>query len=104
MFQQDYLFFWKFIEENVFFGLKIVDMLMEDSKVVVFGLLLEFGFIDVEKKYLKELLGGMCQWVVFVRIFVLNLSLFLLDELFFVFDFQIKLLLENLVFCILKEY
>lgn len=49
MLQQDYLFPWKSIEENVLLGLKIADTLTEDSKAAALGLLPEFGLIDVEK-------------------------------------------------------
>lgn len=61
MLQQDYLFPWKSIEENVLLGLKIADTLTEESKTAALGLLPEFGLIDVEKKYPKELSGGMRQ-------------------------------------------
>lgn len=54
-------YFLKSIEENVLLGLKIADTLTEESKAAALGLLPEFGLIDVEKKYPKELSGGMRQ-------------------------------------------
>ncbi|PNB45751.1 spermidine/putrescine ABC transporter ATP-binding protein, partial [Pseudomonas sp. GW456-E7] len=46
MLQQDYLFPWKSIEENVLLGLKIADTLTEESKAAALSLLPEFGLID----------------------------------------------------------
>ncbi|MEC2058157.1 ABC transporter ATP-binding protein [Bacillus stercoris] len=104
MLQQDYLFPWKSIEENVLLGLKIADTLTEESKAAALGLLPEFGLIDVEKKYPKELSGGMRQRAALARTLAPDPSLLLLDEPFSALDFQTKLSLENLVFRTLKEY
>lgn len=101
MLQQDYLFPWKTIEENITLGLKL---LKKDSEYVASKLLQDVGLPSIEKKYPRELSGGMRQRVALARTLAVNPKILLLDEPFSSLDYQSKLKLEDLVFKMLKDY
>lgn len=104
MLQQDYLFPWKTIEENILLGLKIMNKNSESMRKNAINLLHEIGLHDVLKLYPRQLSGGMRQRVALVRTLATNPKILLLDEPFSALDYQTKLKLEDLVFKILKEY
>ena len=97
MLQQDYLFPWKTIEENIFLGLKISGTLEDSKKAEVLSLLRQMGLDNVEKLYPKQLSGGMRQRVALVRTLATEPKLLMLDEPFSALDYQTKLKLEDLV-------
>ncbi|MBT2638373.1 ABC transporter ATP-binding protein [Bacillus sp. ISL-39] len=97
MLQQDYLFPWKTIEENIFLGLKISGTLQASKKDEVLSLLRQMGLENVEKLYPKQLSGGMRQRVALVRTLATEPKLLMLDEPFSALDYQTKLKLEDLV-------
>jgi NitT/TauT family transport system ATP-binding protein len=97
MLQQDYLFPWKTIEENILLGLKIGGSLDETKKEEVLSLLRQMGLENVEKLYPKQLSGGMRQRVALVRTLATEPKLLMLDEPFSALDYQTKLKLEDLV-------
>ncbi|MCY7778659.1 ABC transporter ATP-binding protein [Bacillus haynesii] len=104
MLQQDYLFPWKTIEENVLIGLHISKKFEPETKETALGLLKKFGLYEVEKKYPKELSGGMRQRASLARTLAVDPDILLLDEPFSALDYQTKLNLEDLVFNTLKTY
>nr|WP_245347635.1 ABC transporter ATP-binding protein [Oceanobacillus polygoni] len=104
MLQQDYLFPWKTIIDNVLLGPKINGNKTDDLRKKALQLLKEVGLKDVEMKYPSELSGGMRQRVALVRTLINNPKILLLDEPFSALDYQTKLNLEDLVADLLKSY
>lgn len=104
MLQQDYLFPWKTIEENIMLGLHIRNIYDEQTKEHTLQLLKQVGLHDVEQQYPRELSGGMRQRAALVRTLATDPKILLLDEPFSALDYQTKLKLENLVFSLLHKY
>ncbi|MGE8206248.1 ABC transporter ATP-binding protein [Heyndrickxia sp. NPDC080065] len=104
MLQQDYLFPWKTIEDNILLGLKLKNQLSKEAKVKSLSLLKEIGLEGVEKQYPRQLSGGMRQRAALVRTLAINPKILFLDEPFSALDYQTKLKLEDLVFDTLKAY
>jgi NitT/TauT family transport system ATP-binding protein len=104
MLQQDYLFPWKTIEENIFLGLDIMGNLTEEKRKEARALLSEMGLEGVESSYPRELSGGMRQRVALIRTLITDPQLLLLDEPFSALDYQTKLRLEDLVHSTLKSF
>jgi NitT/TauT family transport system ATP-binding protein len=104
MLQQDYLFPWKTIEDNITLGQKIIGQQTKEMKQKTLDLLQEMGLENVEKQYPSQLSGGMRQRAALVRTLATNPKILLLDEPFSALDYQTKLRLEDLVVHTLKEY
>lgn len=104
MLQQDYLFPWRTIEENVMLSLNLKKMNENIAKKMVYQILQEVGLLNVERKYPRELSGGMRQRAALARTLVVNPKILLLDEPFSALDYQSKLKLEGLVAQTLKTY
>ncbi|MCM3413249.1 ABC transporter ATP-binding protein [Metabacillus litoralis] len=104
MLQQDYLFPWKTVKENVLLGLKLRDQLNEQHVSNTFSLLKEVGLEGTLDMYPAQLSGGMRQRVAFVRTLATNPKILLLDEPFSALDYQTKLKLEDLVSTTLMEH
>lgn len=97
MLQQDYLFPWKTIEENILIGLKLTNRLTKENKDYALHLLEQMGLKGVHSQLPKQLSGGMRQRVALVRTLATEPKLLMLDEPFSALDYQTKLKLENLV-------
>lgn len=104
MLQQDYLFPWKTIEENILLGLKLTNHLNDATRRKTLNLLRKIGLADVENQYPKQLSGGMRQRAALVRTLATEPKILLLDEPFSALDYQTKLNLEDLVFETLKSF
>ncbi|MDG5787813.1 ABC transporter ATP-binding protein [Evansella sp. AB-P1] len=104
MLQQDYLFPWLTIEDNIFLGLKTMDKLTKETKENAIDLLNQMGLKNKLKDYPNQLSGGMRQRVALVRMLSTDPKLLLLDEPFSALDFQTKLKLEDLVYLTIKDH
>lgn len=104
MLQQDYLFPWRTILENVTIGPKIQGKLNEKQIDKAKELLQEVGLENVEEKYPSELSGGMRQRAALVRTLMNDPEILLFDEPFSALDYVTKLHLENLVASLMKTY
>ncbi|MCA1032469.1 ABC transporter ATP-binding protein [Bacillus timonensis] len=104
MLQQDYLFPWKTIEENIYLGLKTMNKWNKAEKKDALHLLSEMGLKGVETSYPKQLSGGMRQRAALVRTLATKPKILLLDEPFSALDYQTKLKLENLVSSTLRDF
>lgn len=104
MLQQDYLFPWKTIEENILLGLKLSKQLTTQSKAAALSLLEQIGLSGIEKQLPRQLSGGMRQRVALVRTLATEPKLLMLDEPFSALDYQTKLKLEDLVSKTLDEF
>lgn len=104
MLQQDYLFPWKTIKENILLGLKLQKQPQPELEIRTLKLLNEIGLSDTENLFPNQLSGGMRQRVALVRTLATNPKVLLLDEPFSALDYVTKLKLEDLVFSTLKTF
>ncbi|QQE72967.1 ABC transporter ATP-binding protein [Brevibacillus composti] len=104
MLQQDYLFNWRTIEENVFLGLDIQGIRNKETEAFALHLLEEMELADVRRSYPAQLSGGMRQRVALVRTLACQPDILLLDEPFSALDYQTKLKLEDLIFSALRRH
>jgi NitT/TauT family transport system ATP-binding protein len=104
MLQQDYLFNWRTIEENIFLGLDIQGIRNKETEEYALHLLDEMELVDVRKSYPPQLSGGMRQRVALVRTLACQPDILLLDEPFSALDYQTKLKLEDLIVATLRRH
>ena len=103
MLQEDALFSWLTILDNVLLGLKIKKELNNDNKKYVICLLKKYGLYDFKDKYPTSLSGGMKQRVALIRTLAIKPDILLLDEPFSALDYQTRLKVSDDVFKIIKE-
>ncbi|REE68798.1 NitT/TauT family transport system ATP-binding protein [Paenibacillus taihuensis] len=104
MLQQDYLFPWRTIRDNILIGLEVMGQLTPIKREYALQLLDEMGLSAHAGSYPSELSGGMRQRVALVRTLATEPDILFLDEPFSALDFQTKLQLENLIYETLRKH
>ncbi|HPT78304.1 MAG TPA: ABC transporter ATP-binding protein [Candidatus Atribacteria bacterium] len=103
MLQQDHLFEWRTILQNVMLGLEIQKKANEENKKKVMKLLDTYGLGDFKNHYPRQLSGGMRQRVALIRTLAVDPKILLLDEPFSALDYQTRLALSDEVADIIKK-
>lgn len=104
MLQQDYLFPWLSIKDNITLGLMTMGKTAKEDMSLAFELLETLGLSDKMEHFPSQLSGGMRQRVALVRMLSTDPKLLLLDEPFSALDYQTKLKLEDLVFSTIRDH
>ncbi len=104
MLQQDYLFPWKTIMDNVLLGPKVKKTMKSSSRKEAEKMLEEVGLHDISESFPDALSGGMRQRVALVRTLITDPEVLLLDEPFSALDYVTKLTLEDAVSELLAAY
>jgi len=103
MLQQDHLFEWRTISQNVMLGLEILKKDTLENKQRVEDLLETYGLGEFKHHYPKQLSGGMRQRVALIRTLAIDPKILLLDEPFSALDYQTRLAVSDEVATIIKK-
>ena len=103
MLQQDLLFPWRTIIDNVCLGLELQGINKKKRYALARDHLARYGLADFADQYPSTLSGGMRQRVALIRTLITEPDLILLDEPFSALDYQTRLVLEEEIVSILKE-
>ncbi|MCL6547456.1 MAG: ABC transporter ATP-binding protein [Alicyclobacillus sp.] len=103
MMQQDHLFEWRDVLQNVLVGAEVRGMDRREATDIALTLLRRYGLEEFAHQNPKRLSGGMRQRVALIRTLVLRPDIVLLDEPFSALDFQTRLVLADEVSRILRE-
>jgi NitT/TauT family transport system ATP-binding protein len=94
VFQDQGLFPWMSVEENVAFGLEMQNVTKPERLAKAGDFLRKVGLEEFSKSYPSELSGGMRQRVAILRAFLTNPEILLMDEPFGALDSQTRLLMQ----------
>lgn len=103
MLQQDHLFNWRSIWENVTLGLEMTKQKNKKNLARVSELLEKYGLAEFRDKKPFQLSGGMRQRAALIRTMALNPDLLLLDEPFSALDYQTRLSVSGDIGKIIRE-
>jgi NitT/TauT family transport system ATP-binding protein len=95
VFQEQSIFPWMTVRDNVAFGLKARGMSRGDRRRAVQPMLQTVGLAGFEDALPHQLSGGMKQRVALARAFVMDPDVLLMDEPFAALDEQTKLVLQG---------
>lgn len=104
MLQQDYLFPWKTIMDNILLGPKITNKIDDKTIQRAQDLLKEVQLSHIANHYPSQLSGGMRQRIALVRTLMTDPEILLFDEPFSALDYVTKLQLENVISHLMKTY
>ena len=103
MLQNDHLFEWRTILQNVLLSPEIRGRVTEEDREYAEMLLEKYGLGDFCGNYPKELSGGMRQRCALIRTLMVRPDLLLLDEAFSGLDSQTRLAVSEDIYSIIKE-
>ncbi len=104
VFQDQGLFPWMTVLENVAFGLEMRGVSVSERQAKAGDFLQRVGLGDFFKNYPHELSGGMRQRVAILRAFLTNPQMLLMDEPFGALDAQTRLLMQEELLKIWREH
>ncbi|MDX5363051.1 MAG: ABC transporter ATP-binding protein [Pseudazoarcus pumilus] len=104
MLQRDLLFPWRTILENVTLGLELAGMAKSERHAKGLDYLSRYGLGDFAGAYPHSLSGGMRQRAALIRTLITDPDIILLDEPFSALDYQTRLVLEDEIVSILREF
>jgi ABC-type Fe3+/spermidine/putrescine transport system ATPase subunit len=104
VFQQDRLFPYMTVEQNVAFGLKMKGLPPEQRSQLSEQMLGTLGLSGMGKRFPLELSGGQRQRVAIARAMVISPSILLMDEPFSALDPNLRNEMRELVLELRKEY
>jgi len=103
MLQEDALFPWLTIMDNVLLPVKIKGKITKEKKDYALLLLKKYGMYEFKDKYPNSLSGGMKQRVALIRTLIIKPDILLLDEPFSALDYQTRLKVADDVYKIMKN-
>ena len=103
MLQDDHLFPWRTIYDNVCIGLEIQGNATAKSKLKAEQLLKTYGLEKFRNYYPNQLSGGMRQRAALIRTLVIDPEILLLDEPFSALDYQTRLAVTDDIGSIIKK-
>lgn len=103
MFQEDTLFDWLTVYENIILTLKITKSNTKDNQNYVENLLKKYNLYEFKDKYPRELSGGMKQRISLIRTLSYKPDILLLDEPFSALDYQTRIKISEDVYNIIKN-
>ena len=103
MLQQDYLYEWRTIMQNVLLVLEIHNKVNQFTKAKAEKLLEIYGLGDFKNHYPNQLSGGMRQRVALIRTLAIDPKILLLDEPFSALDYQTRLAMSDEVSTIIRK-
>ncbi|PTY02989.1 sulfonate ABC transporter ATP-binding protein [Verrucomicrobia bacterium LW23] len=104
VFQYHNLFPWKTVAGNVEFGLKMRGVGRPERQAVTAEILQRVGLAEFARHYPAQLSGGMQQRVSLARVLVNRPRLLLMDEPFSALDAQCRLLMQELLLELWREF
>ncbi len=103
MLQQDHLFQWRTIFQNVILGLEIQNKKTKENIEKTEKLLEIYGLGDFKDHYPNQLSGGMRQRAALIRTLAVDPEILLLDEPFSALDYQTRLAVSDDIGSIIKK-
>ena len=103
MFQENTLFEWLTVYENILLTLKITKSNTKENINYVNNLLEKYNLSEFKNKYPNELSGGMKQRISLIRTLSYKPDILLLDEPFSALDYQTRLKVSEDIYNIIKN-
>ncbi len=103
MLQNDHLFEWLTIMDNVTLGLKLQKKYTPQNTEYARELMKTYGLYGFRDRYPRELSGGMRQRAALIRTLAVRPAILLLDEAFSGLDYQTRLAVSNDIYGIIKR-